>query len=48
LNPTQIAAPVASGGRVETLERLATLRDRGAITNDEYEAEETHVMNNGA
>ena len=42
--------PALSGGtgRVETLERLAALRDRGAITNDEYQAEKTHVMSNGA
>jgi putative oligomerization/nucleic acid binding protein len=41
------AASVPSG-RVEALERLAALRDRGAITNDEYLAEKTHVMSNGA
>jgi hypothetical protein len=41
-------APAASMGRVETLERLAALRDRGAITNDEYQAEKTQVINNGA
>jgi uncharacterized membrane protein len=40
------AAPDPST-RVETLERLAGLRDRGAITNDEYQAEKTEVMNNG-
>ena len=34
-------------GRVESLERLAALRDRGAITDDEYQAEKTHVMTNG-
>jgi len=34
-------------GRVGTLERLAALRDRGAITHDEYQAEKTLVMNNG-
>jgi len=34
-------------GHVETLERLAALRDRGAITDDEYQAEKTQVMNNG-
>ena len=33
--------------RVESLERLAALRDRGAITDDEYQAEKTHVMTNG-
>jgi uncharacterized membrane protein YeiB len=37
----------SSMGRVETLERLAALRDSGAITNDEYQAEKTHVMSNG-
>ena len=41
-------APAGGLGRVETLERLAALRDRGAITNDEYQAEKTQVMNNGA
>jgi len=39
--------PGGGTGRVETLERLAALRDRGAITNDEYQAEKTHVMSNG-
>jgi hypothetical protein len=32
--PTTAHAP--NNGRVETLERLAALRDRGAIANDEY------------
>ena len=41
-------APARGTGRVETLERLAALRDSGAITNDEYQAEKAHVMNNGA
>ena len=43
-------APALAGGigRVETLERLAALRDSGAITTDEYQAEKAHVMNNGA
>ncbi len=41
-------SPAASMGRVETLERLAALRDSGAITNDEYQAEKTHVMSNGS
>ena len=40
-------APDSSLGRVETLERLAALRDSGAITNDEYQVEKTHVMSNG-
>ena len=40
-------SPAPSMGRVETLERLAALRDSGAITNDEYQAEKTHVMSNG-
>ena len=34
-------------GRVDSLERLAALRERGAITDDEYQAEKTHVMTNG-
>jgi Short C-terminal domain len=41
------AASVPSG-RVEAIERLAALRDSGAITTDEYQAEKAHVMNNGA
>ena len=40
-------APAGSVGRVQALERLAALRDRGAITDNEYQAEKTHVMNNG-
>jgi hypothetical protein len=40
-------APAPGLGRVETLERLAALRDRGAITNDEYQAEKTQVITNG-
>jgi Short C-terminal domain len=44
---TTARSPAPSLGRVETLERLAALRDRGAITNDEYQAEKTHVMSNG-
>ena len=44
-----IAAQSAGGsGRVETLERLAALRASGAITDEEFAAEKTHVMNNGA
>ena len=39
--------PAGSVGRVQTLERLAALKDRGAITNDEYQAEKTLIMNNG-
>jgi Short C-terminal domain len=39
--------PGAKGGRVETLERLAALRASGALTDDEYQAEKTTVMNNG-
>ena len=41
------AAPAPASGRVDTLERLAALRDRGAITDEEFAAEKTHVMNNG-
>jgi hypothetical protein len=38
-------APVApSEGRVDTLERLAALRDRGAITDEEYQTEKRLVM----
>ena len=40
-------AGAPSTGRVETLERLAALRDRGAITRDEYQTEKTQVMNHG-
>jgi hypothetical protein len=41
------AAPAASSARVDTLERLAALRDRGVITDQEFAAEKAHVMNNG-
>ena len=41
------AAPPPNGGRVETLERLAALRDRGAITDEEYQDEKTLVMSKG-
>jgi putative oligomerization/nucleic acid binding protein len=30
------------------LERLAALRDRGAITDEEYQVEKTPVVTNGA
>jgi len=40
-------APAATGGRVETLERLAALRAGGSITDEEFAAEKAHVMNNG-
>ncbi len=43
--PRSGAEPV--GGDVETLERLAVLRSSGAITDEEFAAEKTHVMNNG-
>ena len=33
-------------GRVDSLERLTELRDRGAISDDEYQAEKTLVINN--
>ena len=42
------AATVSSSGRLDSLERLAALRDRGAITDVEYQAEKTHVMSNSA
>ena len=40
------AAAAPSGGRVETLERLVALTANGSITDDEFAAKETHVMNN--
>jgi hypothetical protein len=40
------ASPAPGSGRVDSLERLAALRDRGAITDDEYQAEKTLVINN--
>ncbi len=43
---TRAASPPGSG-HVETLERLAALRSSGAITDEEFAAEKTHVMNNG-
>ena len=42
-----VPAPAPTMGRVETLERLAALRDSGAITSDEYQAEKKLAMNNG-
>jgi Short C-terminal domain len=46
--PAGATAPGAPGsGRVDSLERLAALRDRGAITEDEYRAEKTLVIKNG-
>ena len=44
---TRVASAPASG-HVETLERLAALRTSGMITDEEFAAEKTHVMNNGA
>jgi hypothetical protein len=41
------AAPAAPSARVDTLERLAALRDSGAITDEEYQAEKAYAMNNG-
>ena len=47
--PAQVApVPAAGGARVDSLERLAALRDRGAITSEEYEKEKTQVISNGA
>jgi hypothetical protein len=40
-------APDPNSGRVDSLERLAALRDRGAISDDEYAAEKTRVINSG-
>jgi hypothetical protein len=34
--------------RVKSLKRLEALRDLGAITDEEHEAEKTHVIENGA
>jgi Short C-terminal domain len=45
---TATAAPASSIGRVETLERLAALRDSGAITQDEYQAEKAHMLSKGS
>ncbi len=45
--PATRPSTAPSGGRVDTLERLAALRDSGAITDEEFAAEKTHVMNNG-
>jgi hypothetical protein len=36
--------PAASGGRVDTLERLAALRASGALTDEEYQAEKSIVL----
>jgi hypothetical protein len=42
-----VAAPAPGGdaGRVAELERLATLHDRGALTDEEYALEKTHLLN---
>ena len=45
--PVTRAASAPGSGHVETLERLAALRASGAITDEEFAAEKTHVMNNG-
>ncbi len=44
------AAPVQNGdgARVEQLERLAALRERGVLTDSEYQAEKLHVLGGGA
>ena len=46
-SPVTPAGSAPGGAHVETLERLAALRDRGAITDEEFAAEKTHIMNNG-
>ena len=46
-SPSRCAREAAPQRRVESLERLAALRDRGAITDDEYQAEKTLVITNG-
>ena len=46
-SPAIPATSAGGSGRVETLERLAALRASGAITDEEFAAEKTHVMNNG-
>jgi hypothetical protein len=43
--PAANTARVPTSGRIETLKRLVALRDRGAITNGEHQAEKTQVMN---
>ena len=48
--PGSPAIPAGSAqvsGHVETLERLAALNASGAITDEEFAAEKTRVMNNG-
>jgi hypothetical protein len=55
--PPGAAAPVAAGGvgasaaptaRLEQLERLSTLHDRGALSDEEFTAEKTAVLANGS
>jgi hypothetical protein len=41
------AAPAATDGRVDALERLAALRTSGALTAAEFAALKAHVMDNG-
>jgi len=43
----RLAEPSAPNSlRVDTLERLAALRERGMISDEEYQAEKTVVMTN--
>jgi hypothetical protein len=44
-SPAAAPAPGGDGGRVAELERLATLHDRGALTDEEFAVEKTHVLN---
>lgn len=45
-DPLSNTAPVADCGRVATLEGLAALRSNSTITDEEFAAEKTDVMNN--
>jgi hypothetical protein len=46
--PTQAApaAPANGGDRVQQLKDLADLRDQGALTDQEFEAEKARILNN--
>jgi len=46
--PAETYAPSDSGVRLEQLRQLAALRDSGALTEDEFQAEKRRILNDGA
>ncbi len=45
--PPPTPPPAARGTRLERVERLAALRDRGALTPEEFEAEKRRILAEG-